>query len=188
MKASRASKRYAGALLQLATEMKKVEQVGADMRFIRESIAASHELQLFFADPVIMRAKKRSVVNALFQDKVDDLTLRFLNLLISKGREKLTGGIAVEYGVLLDDAMGIVNAELKAPYPLDDKSQTRVRSRLEGLTGKKVRISFALDKSLVGGFLAQIGDTVYDGSVRRQLELLKHQLSEDVSLSPEQKN
>ncbi len=175
-------------MLQLATEMKKAEQVGADMRFIHESITASHELELFFANPVIMRARKRSVVNALFQDKVDKMTLGFLNLLIDKGREKLTGGIASEYGLLLDEALGIVNAQLRAPYPLDDKSQTMVRSKLEGLTGKKVRISFSLDKSLVGGFLAQIGDTVYDGSVRRQLEILKYQLSEDVSLASNQKN
>ncbi len=175
-------------MLQLATDMKKVEKVGADMRFIHDSIAASHELELFFANPVIMRAKKRSVVNALFENKVDKMTLGFLNLLIDKGREKLTGGIASEYRVLLDDAMGIVSAELKAPYPLDGKSQTRVQSKLEGLTGKKVRISFSLDKSLVGGFLAQIGDTVYDGSVRRQLEILEHRLSEEVSLAPNQKN
>ena len=174
--------------MQLATEMKKVEQVGADMRFIHESITASHELDLFFANPVIMRATKRSVVNALFENKIDKMTLGFLNLLIHKGREKLTGGIAAEYGVLLDDGMGIVSSQLKAPYPLDDKSLTRVRSKLEGLTGKKVRFSFSLDRSLVGGFLAQIGDTVYDGSVRRQLELLKDRLSEDVSLTPDQKN
>ena len=168
--------------------MKKVEQIGADMRFIHESITASHELDLFFANPVIMRTRKRSVVNALFENKIDKMTLGFLNLLIDKGREKLTGGIAAEYGILLDDAMGIVSARLKAPYPLDDKSQTRVRSKLEGITGKKVRLSFSLDRSLVGGFLAQIGDTVYDGSVRRQLELLKDRLSEDVSLAPDQKN
>lgn len=183
MRPTRASRRYAGALIQLATEMKKLEKVGADMKLIEESVSASKELDLFFANPVIEKAKKRSVVNALFKGKVDDITLGFLNLLIDKGREKLTGSIAVQFGVLLDELMGIVNADVRAPYALDQKGQKGVRAKLEGITGKKVRVSFSLDKSLVGGFLAQVGDTVYDGSVRRQLELLRGQLSEDASLS-----
>lgn len=182
MKASRASKRYAGALLELAAELKKLEKVGADMRFIEESVAASHDLDLFFSNPIIEKSLKRKAVSALFGGKIDEMTMGFLRLLIDKGREKLTGGIAAQFGILLDEKMGILNAELKAPYEFDKKDETRLRSKLEGITGKKVRVSFSLDKSLVGGFLAQIGDTVYDGSVKRQLDLLKRQLSEDTSL------
>lgn len=182
MKTSRASKRYAAALLGLAEELKRLDEVGADMRLIRESVSASRDLELFFANPVIEVSKKRKVVQALFEGKIGEMTLGFLYLLISKGREKLVEEIAVQFGILLDEKMGIVNAELKAPFEFDKKSQARVQSKLEGITGKKVRVSFSLDKSLVGGFLAQIGDTVYDGSVRRQLDILRHQLSENVSL------
>ncbi len=153
------------------------------MKLIENSMSASRELDLFFANPVIERAKKRSVVKALFGGKIDDMTLGFLDLLIDKGREKLTGSISVQFGVLLDELMGIVNADVKAPYALDDNGQKGVRSKLEGITGKKVRVSFSLDKTLIGGFLAQVGDTVYDGSVKRQLELLRGKLSEEVSLS-----
>jgi F-type H+-transporting ATPase subunit delta len=173
---SRASKRYAGALLELAAELKRVDRLAADMRFIRESIEKSHELELFFASPVIDKSKKKNVVRELFEDKTDKMTVDFLYLLIKKGREGLIGGIAVEFGILLDVMMGIVDADLKSPFQLDEKGKAEVGSVLETITKKKVRISFSLDKSLVGGFLAQIGDTVYDGSVRRQLELLKRQL------------
>ena len=183
MKRSRASRRYAGALLNLAEELKKVDQVSADMRLINSAVSASRDLELFFASPVIDRSKKKSVTNSLFETKIDKLTLTFLLLLIDKGRESLVPGIVVEFGVLLDEMMGIVNAELKAPFEFDEKNIVRARGKLEEITSKKVRVSFSLDKNLVGGFLAQIGDTVYDGSVRRQLELLKRKLSDNASFT-----
>ncbi|MGO9482086.1 MAG: ATP synthase F1 subunit delta [Candidatus Kryptoniota bacterium] len=176
MKEPRAAKRYAGALLGLASELKKIDHVASDMRLVHDSIAASYELKLFFQSPIIDRFKKREIVKALFEEKVDELTFHFILLLVDKAREGLVDAIAVEFGVLLDEQLGIVKAELTAPYQFDEKSKARVQSKLEELTNKKVHINFSLDKNLVGGFLAQIGDTVYDGSVRRQLEILKQQL------------
>jgi len=177
MKGTRAARRYAGALLGLASELKKVDEVASDMRFIADSLSASDELRHFFESPIIDRFKKRDVIKAIFEKKVSTLTAHFLFLLVDKGREGLTAAIAVEFTVLLDRMMGIVNAELKAPYVLDESNKSKVQGKLEELTSKKVRISFSLDRTLVGGFLAQIGDTVYDGSVRRQLEILKIQLA-----------
>ena len=176
MKGTRAAKRYAGALLGLASELKKVDSVSSDMRLLRNYILASHDLEVFFKSPIIGRFKKQEIVTSLFKKKMDELTFRFILLLINKGRESLVNPIAVEFGALLDDQLGIINAELKAPYQMDDKNKLQVERKLEELTRKKVRILFSFDKNLIGGFLAQIGDTVYDGSVRRQLELLKQQL------------
>jgi len=176
LKGSRAAKRYAGALLGLSTELKKIDQVASDMRLLHNSVLASNELKLFFQTPIIDRFKKRDIVKALFEAKIDELTFHFLLLLIDKGRESLADGIAVEFGRLLDEQLGIVNSEVKAPYQFDEENKSQVQSRLEELTGKKVRISFSLDKNLLGGFMAQIGDTVYDGTVRRQLQILKQQL------------
>ncbi|HUI31775.1 MAG TPA: ATP synthase F1 subunit delta [Candidatus Acidoferrales bacterium] len=177
MKETRAAKRYAGALLGLASEMKITEKVAADMQLIRDWVESSNDLRLFFQSPIIDRQKKRKSVEALFKGRVDDLTARFLFLLIDKGREVLTYFIAVEYGVLHDILVGIENADLKAPYEFNRAEEAKVQSKLEQMTGKKVRISFSIEKDLIGGFMAQIGDTVYDGSVRRQLEILRQQLA-----------
>jgi len=176
MKGTRAAKRYAGALLGLASELKKVDRVAADMRLIHDSISASHELGGFFRTPIIDRFKKKDIITSLFKEKVDELTFRFALLLIDKGREALIDAIAIEFGNLLDNQLGIANALLKAPSPFDKDNELKVQSKLEDLTSKKIRITFSLDKDLVGGFLAQVGDTVYDGSIRRQLELLRRQL------------
>lgn len=181
MKGTRAAKRYAGALLGLSSETKKVNEVADDMRLVHDSITVSHELDLLFKSPVVNRFRKRDVVKGLFEKKLDPLTLSFLILLIDKGREALVDKIAVEFATLLDQLRGVVTAELKAPYSLDKKATSRLQARLENLVGKTVRISFSPDRELLGGFLVQIDDTVYDGSVRRQLEILKQQLSEDAS-------
>jgi F-type H+-transporting ATPase subunit delta len=178
MKGTRAAKRYAGALLGLALEMKKVDRLAADMRFIRDSILASRELAAFFKTPIIDHFKKRETIRALYEKRVDELSLRFMLLLVDKGREALMSAIAVEFNTLLDQHLGIVNAELRAPFQFDDEERSHVQSKLEQIVDKKIRISFSLDKSLVGGFVAQIGDTVYDGSVKRQLEILRRQLAE----------
>lgn len=176
MKGTRAAKRYAGALLGLATELKKIDHVAADMRMLHDMISSSHDLELFFKSPIIDRFKKKDVFKAMFEGSVDVLSFHFVLLLIDKGREALTSSIAEQFSSLLDEQLGIVNAELKAPYQFDEGDKSRMQSKLEELTSKKVRPVFSLDKTLVGGFLAQIGDTVYDGSVRRQLEILKQQL------------
>ncbi len=177
MKGARAAKRYAGALLDLASEMKKTEDVAADMRLIHDSVKSSYDLKLFFLSPIIDHAKKRKTIDALFKGRVCDLTEQFLFLLLDKGRETLTDVIAMEFAVLYDQLHGIAHADLKAAYELDSKDESKVQTKLEELTGKKVKLSLAVDKSLIGGFLAQVGDTVYDGSVRRQLEILKERLA-----------
>jgi F-type H+-transporting ATPase subunit delta len=175
VKGVRAAERYADALLGLAEEMKRTEEVAADMRLIHDCVRSSYDLKLFFESPIIDRNKKRKVIEALFKGKVNELTEHFLFLLLDKGRGALTDPIAVEFAALHDQLRGIVNADLKAAYKFDKTDESKVQSKLEEVTGKKVRVSFSIDKSLIGGFLAQIGDTVYDGSVRRQLEILKQQ-------------
>lgn len=181
MKGTRAAKRYAGALLGLCTEMNRVDHVATDMILIHDSISSSHDLYLFFKSPIINRFKKKDVIRELFASRVDEITLDFLLLLTDKGREGLADQIAVEFAVLLDELRGIVNAELKAPFALDEKVMSQLQGRLEELSRKRVRISFSPDRELLGGFLVQMGDTVYDGSVRRQLDILKQELSEEVS-------
>jgi F-type H+-transporting ATPase subunit delta len=177
MKGTRAAKRYAGALLELASEMKRADEVAADMHLIHDWVKSSPDLRLFFKSPIIDHAKKRKTIDALFKGKINELTEHFLYLLLEKGREALTDLIAIEFAAVHDQLLGIANADLKAVYEFDATDKSSVQSKLEELTGKKIRLSLAIDKSLVGGFLAQIGDTVYDGTVRRQLEILKRQLS-----------
>lgn len=179
MKGTRAAKRYAGALLGLASEMKQTDGVAADMHLIHDRVKSTYDLKLFFKSPIIDRIKKRRVIEAIFKGRINELTERFLFMLVDKTREALIDSIAVEFGVLHDQSLGIANADLISAYELDESDRSKLQSKLEELTDKRVRISSSVDRTLIGGFLAQVGDTVYDGSIRRQLEILKQQLADN---------
>jgi F-type H+-transporting ATPase subunit delta len=103
----------------------------------------------------------------------------FVGILLDKGRLGLLEEIIDSYRRLLDDRMGIVRALVTAARPLDATQQTELEMKLMERTGKKIRMQIAVDPSLIGGVVAQVGSTIYDGSVRTQLQAFKNRLVEE---------
>jgi len=91
-------------------------------------------------------------------------------------RAGILSGIAREFATLLDEKNGIVNAEVTSVTNLSESQQKAVTESLEGYTGKKIRASMKLNGDLIGGLSVKIGDTILDGSVRYQLQLLRETL------------
>jgi F-type H+-transporting ATPase subunit delta len=100
----------------------------------------------------------------------------FANILAERNRLPLLQQIIDEYQRLLDERMGIVRARVTAARTLDAVQQQELAGKLEKLTGKQVRMEVAVDPSLIGGVVAQVGSTIYDGSVRQQLQAFKTRL------------
>jgi F-type H+-transporting ATPase subunit delta len=138
----------------------------------------SLELQSFLKNPVISKEKKLTALSELFKARVGTLAFDFLNLLVEKGREDVLDSILVEYFKMRDDQLGIMTLELRAAVDLTSDQQKTIAQRFEEMTRKKIRVVFSVDKQLKGGFVARVGDTVYDGSVSRQLELLRSRFAE----------
>ena len=178
MSAYRVARRYAEAALELAEEQKQGERLAADLELIQRAMKESLEFHAFLKSPVISKDKKRTVMADLFKAKVSSLTIDFLNLLIEKGREDVLDSILVEFFKMRDDRLGIVTLELRAAIELTGDQQKAIAKRFEEITRKKIRVAFSVDKQLKGGFVARVGDTVYDGSVTRQLELLRERFAE----------
>jgi F-type H+-transporting ATPase subunit delta len=178
MSAYRVARRYAEAAIELAEDQKQGERLAGDLELIQRAMTESVELQSFLKSPVISKEKKRAVLSALFKAKVGTLAFDFLNLLVEKGREDVLDGILVEYFKMRDDQLGIMTLELRAAIDLTIDQQKTDAKRFEEMTRKKIRVVFSVDKQLKGGFVARVGDTVYDGSVSRQLELLRSRFAE----------
>ncbi|MCX6144637.1 MAG: ATP synthase F1 subunit delta [Ignavibacteriales bacterium] len=178
MSAFRVARRYAEAAIELAEDQKQGERLAGDLELIQKAMRESLELQSFLKNPVISKGKKRAVLDALFKSKVGTLAFDFLNLLVEKGREDVLDGILVEYFKMRDDQLGIMTLELRAAVDLSIDQQKTIAKRFEEMTRKKIRVVFSVDKRLKGGFVARVGDTVYDGSVSRQLELLRSRFAE----------
>lgn len=169
-------KRYAAALHAEAASSNLVDRVDEDVAMARASLVASRELRLFFASPVISATTKRSVIDKLFGTRVSDVFLRFLLLLNEKGRGDMVVDMLDAYRVLRNRHLGIVEADARVAMTLSDEEVDSLRNRFAQMSGADVHLQVEEDPSLLGGVVVRIGDTVYDGSLKRRLSALRVQL------------
>ncbi len=174
---TKAAQRYATAFLQIAVEENKLEKLISDIETIEKVLNTSVDFKLFLKSPIINTEKKKKIMTSLFENKVDPITLKFLLLLTAKNREALIPAIVIQFKSLLDEMRGILNAHISAVVSLSDEQKLKITKRLEALTKKKVRLHFKIDPTLIGGFKIQINDTVYDGSILNQFNILKQQFN-----------
>ena len=171
------ARRYARALYEEAEHASKVERVDADIAFVRATLEGSEALAQLFRNPVVSREKKQAVVRTLFETHLDDLTLRFLDMLVGRQRESLFVRIAEAWQSLHDERLGIVEAEARVASAFSEEERAGLTEALEQLTGKKIRLNVRKDAGLIGGLVVRIGDTVYDRSVRHRLEALRDRVA-----------
>ena len=176
----RIANRYAEALLTTAQELGVLKKVSDDFTELQRIIKESHEFQLFLKNPILKKEKKQQVFEATFEKLVNSLTMKFLILLIEKERENTLPSIIDAFFRLQDETLGIVNVHVKAAAELSEQQTKLLEQKFEAYSKKKVRIEVSMDKQLIGGFIARIDDTMYDGSVKRQLELLRQRFTEEI--------
>ena len=174
----RVARRYAEALVDLAEERKNVDAMINDLELLRTWIKGSHELLLFLKSPIINHARKREIFLTIFADKLQKSTIESISVIAMKGREELLPDVIEEFLSLRDERQGIVRVGVRAAVEFSREQTSILREKLERYTSKKVEISFTHDAQLIGGFVARVGDTVFDGSIKRQLELLRRRFAE----------
>jgi F-type H+-transporting ATPase subunit delta len=178
MKNVRVARRYAEAFVELTEGRKEIEGATKDLELLRQSIEGSREFRLFLRSPIIAKTKKSEILRGMFTGKVQNSTAEFLEMLIDKGREELLPDIIDQVSAIRDERGGIINVVVKTATDFSKDQTASLQNTLESFTQKKVRISFNLEKQLKGGFVARVGDTVFDGSIKRQLELLRERFAE----------
>jgi len=173
---STAARRYARALHEQARANDTVSAIDDDMDALHETLEASSELVRFFQSPIISQERKGRVVTALFSEQMNPLTLNLLHLLVKKKREELVHEVAQAYRAIRDAEEGRVEANAQVAHALEDAGRDQLTAALEGLLGKSVRLTVTQNPDLIGGVVVRVGDTVYDRSVRRQLNALRGRL------------
>ena|SRR6185369_15107004 len=175
MAESRAAQRYALALIGIAEEFKQFDTVSEDMAMLGRAIDGSRDLVNFLKSPVINKLQKRAVLAELLKGKVSDLTFKFVELITAKEREAIMPDIIRAYAKLRDKHLGILRATVRSASAMSPGQQETLQKHLAGVTGKNVMLTEMNDASLMGGFTLQYEDTVWDGSVKHQLEMLREQ-------------
>ncbi|MBS1518777.1 MAG: ATP synthase F1 subunit delta [Bacteroidetes bacterium] len=181
---SKAARRYTTALYSIAEETGKTADISKDVEFCLGLINSNRELELFFVSPVISKIKKTEAIKGIFGGRISELIMNFLLIIVDRRRESLVKDIFTDYLNLQKQKQGIVDVHVKTSVELNQQEKENMKKSIEAYTKLKSDITFGLDSSIIGGFLAKIDDTVLDASIKRQLENLRNRFrSGDYSLN-----
>jgi F-type H+-transporting ATPase subunit delta len=176
MPAGSLARRYAKAVFDIGGA--SVDKIGTDLKSLATAMKSSPELQSLLSNPAIRRADRRKVVDALLTRIIAAPTTKNLVYLLLDG-ERLSAlpDISRELSAMIEAKGGRITAEVTSAKPLDASQLTQITLALEKLSGKKVDIVKRDDPSLLGGVVAKVGDTVYDGSLKTQLRAIRDELT-----------
>jgi F-type H+-transporting ATPase subunit delta len=168
------AERYAGALVDVALENKQADQVKRELSEFAAMVRESDELHSFLANPSIPRAGKHAVIEQLVARMGASRTLRnYLFVIVDQRRAGMLIEIEQAFSALLDARQGITQAMVTSAAELTAEERAEMDAALAKLTGKKIHARFATDAALIGGAVVRIGSTIYDGSVRAQLDRMR---------------
>jgi F-type H+-transporting ATPase subunit delta len=164
------ARRYAKAIVAVAQEQNALEQTGDELRLLR-ALAADSQIARGLANPLLAATARRGLARAI----AEQLTLRpimrnFLCLLADHRRLDQLGEIADQYQKILDQQLGRVRATITSAAPLDPEQADAVIAALARQTGHTVLAEQRVNPQLLGGVVVDVEGTVYDGSLRAQLE------------------
>ena len=152
-------------------------QTATELRLFEESVQGTSQLRNVLMSPAVPTARKRAVVARMTEASGFSRIVRnFLYVMIDRRRTDLLGEVAEAFETAIDERLGFVRAKVTSAAPLSERQQAELQQALSQVAGKQVRCDFTVDPSLIGGVVARIGSTVYDGSVRSQLDSLRERL------------
>ena len=171
------SLRYIEALVGAAEERGVLDRVEEDAQGLLELIRASEDLRVFLADALIRAEQKKTLFRTLFSGKIQELTLNFLLLLCDKGRERILADILKGFLTFLNDRRGIMTAQVRSAVAFSPEQEAQLKARLSAYSGKQVQLETEVDTDLKAGFVARLGDQVFDGTLETQLKQLRQRLA-----------
>ena len=172
------ARRYSSALADVILERGEAKEVQHELQQWEEVLQSNAALQEVFRNPTIALDQKRAVLSKLIdRAKPRPTTTNFLKVLLQNQRLTEISEINQKLAEILDERAGMVAATVTTARPVPGDIQRNLEQRLTAVTQKKVRLNFQQDPDLIGGLVARIGSTVFDGSVRNQLQQIKERMA-----------
>jgi len=172
------ARRYATALADVAIERREERQVQSELDQWAEMMEANPRLKEVFANPTIVHDHKRKVLEDLLaRTRVRDTTASFLRVLLKNQRLAQLRDIVERFRYVLDERAGVLAGSVTTARPIPEELKKTLHETLSAATGRTVRLSFSTDEKIIGGMVARIGSTVFDGSVESHLERLAEGLA-----------
>lgn len=172
------ARRYASALADVVIERREEREVQNEIDFWASMIDSSPQLKEVFANPTVAYDQKRNLLEELIsRTSVRETTTSFLRVLLRNQRLAQLPEIAERFSQILDERAGVVAAEITTARPIPEELKKTLHDTLASATGRTVRLTFATDETIIGGLVARIGSTIFDGSVENHLERLAEGLA-----------
>jgi F-type H+-transporting ATPase subunit delta len=174
--AQRVAAVYAKGFLGATEKAGTTDALVAELESVCDLLAENPELEALLGSGLISHEEKAGVLDRIFQDRVAPLVLDFLKVLSQHGRLDVTRAVGQEVQKLYDELRGRVRVEMRTATPIDEALARNVEASLRTLLTGEPQVYAAVDPALIGGILLRVGDTVYDGSVARQLRQAREQM------------
>lgn len=171
------ARRYATALADVVIPRGNAAEVKQELAGWEQMMTGNENLLEVFRNPTIAYEKKRTVLEKLIDmTKVGPITTNFLQVMLMNQRLAELPAVNAKFAEVLDERAGMIAAEVTTARPVEDGTKQALAAKLGQMTGKKVKLNFETDPELIGGLVARIGSTVYDGSVRAQLDTVREKM------------
>ncbi|MGH2684262.1 MAG: ATP synthase F1 subunit delta [Actinomycetota bacterium] len=167
---------YADAMFSVAEAEGAMGAVEEELFRFSRALQGSDELRSALTDQRIPAARRQQIVEDLLGDRANPLTSALVSFVVGAGRARDLPAIIDRLVARAATERDREVAEVRSAVPLDDAQRQRLAEALGNATGKQLEVRVIVDESILGGIVAQIGDTVIDGSVRRRLEHLRSRL------------
>ncbi len=175
MASSKVANRYAQSFLETSIEKNILEKVTDDFDLVYKTLLKSRELQRAIQSPVIKGETKKSILAEVFGKMISKDSMDFLDFVIRKNREEVLSEILEKFEALKDEYSGIIKVEVITAFDFASEQRTHLQQKFESYLKKKAQLVYKIDPNIIGGFIAKVGDTVYNASMAHQLGILKKQ-------------
>jgi F-type H+-transporting ATPase subunit delta len=163
------AERYAKALFNLALEMKKLERVKADIDLVETVTLENPEFRRTLESPIIRGGKKIKIVSGIFENHLDELTLRFLNLVARKERTIFLGAICKSFIKLYNEYHNILIVKLISAVPIRKNLKEKLIGLFEARTHKTIHLIEEIDENMLGGFIISMEDQKFNASLKHKI-------------------
>jgi F-type H+-transporting ATPase subunit delta len=172
------ARRYASALADIVMKSGEKDVVKSELKTWEEMLNSNRDLNNAFYNPAITQDSKEKVLEKLLaRSNPSKTTANFLRILLKNKRLTEINAINEKFDLVLAERSGVISASVTSSRELSDGEKNDLKANLAKLTGgKEIKIDYKIDENIIGGAITRVGSTVYDGSVKTQLEILKNQM------------
>jgi F-type H+-transporting ATPase subunit delta len=164
---------YANALFEVASVEGSLDAVENELFQLARALETNDQLRSTLTDEAIPVERRQGVIEDLLSNRASPVTVSLVSFIVGSGRGRQLPAIVDRLVARAAEAKNTTVAEVRTAVPLTDDQRSRLADALGKATGKSIEVKAIVDRTVLGGVVAQIGDTVIDGSVRSRLDQLR---------------